>query len=367
MGGELLDGNGLAEVWDRIKRRSIPVKPITENEYERLDDSDKFKEILYLCLPETDGSPKMYYMGLALGGNTDFDYDWWSPKMTDDTTPYPFVATGNEYSTSRSAYCAFDGVDSTYFRSANADENGWLQFDFGKKVYTSGIRLIPGSTDALRKRFPKSFVLEGSDNLINWHEIYSEDGSEYPEMPPASEVLVSRDYYFPRIAYRYYRITCHGAYDYEAYGSQMAIHEWKFYKQVTEDNGVPSGGIIIWSGSANSIPSGWRLCDGSGGTPDLRDRFIIGAGNLYERGNTGGSETVVLKTENMPRHMHDISSIYGASAAINKTSPGSAYRQVLQADPSLGNLAKSTTVASGSDVAHENMPPYYALCYIMKL
>ena len=55
---------------------------------------------------------------------------------------------------------------------------------------------------------------------------------------------------------------------------------------------VPKGGIIIWSGSVNDIPAGWVLCDGSNGTPDLRDRFVLGAGNNYTVGATGGKKHI---------------------------------------------------------------------------
>jgi hypothetical protein len=57
---------------------------------------------------------------------------------------------------------------------------------------------------------------------------------------------------------------------------------------------IPVGGIIIWSGTIASIPSGWRLCDGSLGAPDLRDRFIIGAGDLYDPDDSGGSADAVV-------------------------------------------------------------------------
>jgi len=51
---------------------------------------------------------------------------------------------------------------------------------------------------------------------------------------------------------------------------------------------IPSGGILIWSGSIGSIPVGYYLCNGSNGTPDLRDKFVVGAGSTYAVGNTGG-------------------------------------------------------------------------------
>lgn len=68
--------------------------------------------------------------------------------------------------------------------------------------------------------------------------------------------------------------------------------------------GIPVGVITMWSGSIASIPSGWRLCDGGGGTPDLRDRFVVGAGSSYAVGATGGANTVTLDTTQIPSHTH---------------------------------------------------------------
>ena len=65
-----------------------------------------------------------------------------------------------------------------------------------------------------------------------------------------------------------------------------------------------SGMIILWSGSTGSIPSGFVLCNGSNSTPDLRDRFVVGAGNSYSVGATGGSSTVTLSTNQIPAHSH---------------------------------------------------------------
>lgn len=70
---------------------------------------------------------------------------------------------------------------------------------------------------------------------------------------------------------------------------------------------LPAGVIVMWSGSIATIPSGWALCNGAGGTPDLRDRFVVGAGSSYAVGNTGGANTVTLTTSNIPSHTHSIS------------------------------------------------------------
>jgi hypothetical protein len=61
-------------------------------------------------------------------------------------------------------------------------------------------------------------------------------------------------------------------------------------------NPVPAGAIIMWSGSIGSIPAGYYICDGNNGTPDLRDRFVVGAGNTYAVGNTGGFTSSVTSS-----------------------------------------------------------------------
>jgi microcystin-dependent protein len=68
--------------------------------------------------------------------------------------------------------------------------------------------------------------------------------------------------------------------------------------------GIPVGLISMWSGSIASIPAGWALCNGASGTPDLRDRFIVGAGSAYVPGATGGADTVTLNTTQIPSHTH---------------------------------------------------------------
>ena len=70
---------------------------------------------------------------------------------------------------------------------------------------------------------------------------------------------------------------------------------------------IPAGIISMWSGSIGAIPSGWLLCDGSNGTPDLRNRFVMGAGSSYAVGATGGATDVTLSTSNMPSHTHSLS------------------------------------------------------------
>jgi microcystin-dependent protein len=70
---------------------------------------------------------------------------------------------------------------------------------------------------------------------------------------------------------------------------------------------IPSGIILLWSGSTASIPSGWVLCNGSNSTPDLRDRFVVGAGSTYAVNATGGANTVTLDATMIPAHTHTVS------------------------------------------------------------
>ena len=149
---------------------------------------------------------------------------------------------------------------------------------------------------------------------------------------------------------------------------------------------VPKGGIIIWSGSVNDIPAGWVLCDGSNGTPDLRDRFVLGAGNNYAVGAKAGEETHTLTIDEMPSHSHgrgtmDITGQFPACVEQEDiTSVGGAFYMSGRAYEAGGvghsgdwllnfKASKSWTGTSsyeGNSKPHNNMPPYYALCYIMR-
>lgn len=122
---------------------------------------------------------------------------------------------------------------------------------------------------------------------------------------------------------------------------------------------APVGTIVIWSGTADNIPTGWQLCDGTNDTPDLRDKFVLGAGNKYDVGATGGSEEVTLTIAQMPSHQHTILA-YSSGASDAGTNRATATTKV----------SKQMNVSSqgeGSSKPHSNMPPYYSLCYIMKI
>ncbi len=133
---------------------------------------------------------------------------------------------------------------------------------------------------------------------------------------------------------------------------------------------IPSGVIVIWSGSAGAIPSGWNLCNGSNGTPDLRDRFVVGAGSTYAVGNTGGTKDAIVVSHSHSisdsGHSHDVripSRAVGNNAtALYSTSDGST-KSTVTSDSANTGISINSTADSGTNA---NLPPYYALCYIQK-
>jgi archaellum component FlaG (FlaF/FlaG flagellin family) len=120
--------------------------------------------------------------------------------------------------------------------------------------------------------------------------------------------------------------------------------------------GVPSGAIVMWFGSIASIPTGWALCNGSNGTPDLRDRFIVGAGNSYNVGNTGGEASHTLTIDEIPPHTHSY-----------RYWPGWYFSGSTEYGAKGGPDDSHQTGSTGGGQPHNNLPPYHALAYIMKL
>lgn len=151
---------------------------------------------------------------------------------------------------------------------------------------------------------------------------------------------------------------------------------------------IPTGMISLWYGSIGSVPSGWYLCDGTNGTPDLRDKFIVGAGSTYSVASTGGSTDAIVVTHTHtatststvtdPGHSHTLSisggsSItgLGGSGASGWTGTNSGVTYVTTSGTNSNTtgvtVATSTTNAnSGTSGTNANLPPYYALAYVMK-
>lgn len=110
------------------------------------------------------------------------------------------------------------------------------------------------------------------------------------------------------------------------------------------------GIIALWSGSEATIPFGWHLCDGTFDTPDLRDKFIVGAGPIYPAASSGGSAS----------HTH--------------TATQTSHNHALRSDTGLilgpGTLRAASTYSNTPPITvdpTDSLPPYYALCYIMHI
>ena len=167
----------------------------------------------------------------------------------------------------------------------------------------------------------------------------------------------------------------------------------------TWGSGFPTGGIIMWSGSVATIPSGWYLCDGTNSTPDLRNKFIIAA----DADDAGVAKTTVTGTASqsggtkdgtLGSHSHTfsgsvddkyISRIQGNTSAgyssditINYSTGGSVSEDLETGRDDGGNRGirvtgkidsnsiSGTTNTQGSSLTNTNLPPYYALAFIMK-
>jgi len=150
-----------------------------------------------------------------------------------------------------------------------------------------------------------------------------------------------------------------------------------------------SGMIVLWSGATNNIPTGFVICNGSNSTPDLRNRFVVGAGDTYAVDATGGSANATLPTHNHsatssvtdPGHAHSSNVFrYSDEAGTNPSAAdsGSASGKIFSAGGTgTFNMVSTSTVTTGISVAtsianagssgtNANLPPYYSLAYIMK-
>lgn len=125
-------------------------------------------------------------------------------------------------------------------------------------------------------------------------------------------------------------------------------------------NQLPKGAIIIWSGI--NIPEGFALCDGKNGTPDLKNKFIIGSGGNYKIGNTEGNEKIVLDIEQLPFHHHDISALIARN--LKRRPSGSYPLTGTNIHYSDQKIYSTGDVGNGKEI--DIMPPFYALAYIMK-
>jgi hypothetical protein len=129
---------------------------------------------------------------------------------------------------------------------------------------------------------------------------------------------------------------------------------------------IPAGLIAIWSGATGSIPAGWTLCNGTNGTPDLRNSFVIGAGSAYAVGATGGSADAIVVSHTHtiidPGHLHNATST-GSGTLISDAASGNTGTSTSTTATATTGITNQSTGVSGTNA---NLPPYYALAFIMK-
>lgn len=156
---------------------------------------------------------------------------------------------------------------------------------------------------------------------------------------------------------------------------------------------IPVGGIIMYNGNIASLPNNWHICDGTNGTPDLRDKFIVGAGNEYGINATGGVKKVKLKDyeSGLPKHVHAIAEQSHAAGKGNEAAIGtdgkgfghvyhyndsgtasgmyytSGAETEINSDGTISVARSYANTGKEAEVAHENRPPYVALYYIMRI
>ena len=115
----------------------------------------------------------------------------------------------------------------------------------------------------------------------------------------------------------------------------------------------PIGGIIMWSGDQTTVPYGWAICDGENGTPDLRNKFVVGVGTEF--GNTllepGGNKDAVVVA-----HTH----------RLPTDAVGGGDMQSLQGNPNADENFSNLTESTGESGTNKNLPPYMPLYYIMR-
>ena len=147
------------------------------------------------------------------------------------------------------------------------------------------------------------------------------------------------------------------------------------------------GMIILWYGNTGNVPNGFALCDGNNGTPDLRNRFVVGAGDTYNPDNTGGSKDAVVVQHNHgasssssssvsdPGHFHTTENYVARSNYAEPRNFGVGTDGNLNSTGNTNSKTTGITVSTstttnindeGVSGTDKNLPPYYALCYIMK-
>jgi microcystin-dependent protein len=157
--------------------------------------------------------------------------------------------------------------------------------------------------------------------------------------------------------------------------AQLHVTETIQARKIVADGAVFTGMILMWSGAADKIPTGWALCNGQNRTPDLRNRFLVGAGDDYSVNNTGGQNQVTLTVRELPRHSHGVSDpghSHETNVYSQKGKSDNAEDRWVRLNDNL--MVRSTHEYTGITIQETGQgqpfdirPLYYALCFIMKI
>ena len=134
---------------------------------------------------------------------------------------------------------------------------------------------------------------------------------------------------------------------------------------------VPVRSIIMWSGTpadALLIPSNWKICDGTNGTPDLRNRFVVGAGDDYDLDETGGTTSFSLVANNIPEHQHQFRVEYKDQIEVFGSSVTSFWATSYNwSDTGVTTTRLTSPFGKAVPDPVSVTPPYYAVAYIMRI
>ncbi len=214
----------------------------------------------------------------------------------------------------------------------------------------------------------------------DYDELAEQAIEEIPNSNFYDEVIIGNETLYPGKDDIYQRVCTINVY---LYGDVLPRYSLKVVKtSVDLRSSVPPGSILPWHGNLADMPAGFALCDGSNGTPDLRDRFIVGAGNTYTLNNMGGTNENILKPANLPTNALFAKTKTWLTTGSDSNQPEYNFGDNTNYD------ARWYTRTSGGGGWHyeyfktaervfkengwlsepiENRPPYYALYYIMKL
>jgi hypothetical protein len=252
----------------------------------------------------------------------------------------------------------FDGVGEFRFALVDPDSGANLWTNDGSNLGGPGmpVAAVPIAVDkgsysvrlgdtSLPNMTAVPMTVFDDDNVVL--RIWFDDGTHGVQLLTPDYVLTSAPY-----AYR-------AAYATEASHAAEAAHAATADALAKPE--LPPGVIVMWSGSVASIPNGWALCDGTNGTPDLRDKFIVGA----RQDDSGMAKTSVTGALSQfggsPSHSHTgrtESDVSGDYRGWNAAPGGSGW----SGDASRGWHTHTFTTGT-----KETLPPYYALAFITKL